>query len=149
MTANTPVADRVRFLYGNFPAWFDKLATCYEHYNVRSMRLTLESSFAHTTSGNMVLSYNTVYSDAPMTDRAKLLAQKNAASFKVADQKVTVDVPKQALQMTPSRKTCRFAGTGLDTSFLIDACYQGSSSETGPVYLYVEYVVDFYTPQLN
>ena len=113
------------------------------------MKFTLESSFAHTTSGNMVLSYNTVYSDTAVTDRAKLLAQKNAASFKVADQKVTVDIPKQALQMTPSRKTCRFAGTGLDTSFLIDACYQGISSETGPVYLYVEYTVDFYTPQLN
>ena len=149
LTADTPVADRVRFLYGNFPAWFDKLATCYEHYNVRKLKFTLESSFAHTTSGNMVLSYNTVYSDTTVTDRAKLLAQKNAASFKVADQKTSVDVPKQALQMTPSRKTCRFSGVGLDTSYLIDACYQGSSSETGPVYLYVEYIVDFYTPQLN
>ena len=148
-TANVAVADRARFQYGNFPAWFDKIASCYEHYNVRKMKLILESSFAHTTSGNMVLSYNTVFSDSLVTDRAKLLAQKNSASVKVADKGVVVEVPKQALQQTPSRKTCKFTGTGLDTSYLLDACYQGISSATGPVYLYEEYTVDFYTPQLN
>lgn len=149
MTADTTVADRARFLATNFPPWFEKLASCYEHYNIKKMKLVLESSFAHTTSGNMVLSYNTVFSDSVVTDRGKLLAQKNAASFKVADKGVVIEIPTQALQQSPSRKTCRFSGTGLDTSYLFDACYEGVSSETGPVYLYVEYVVDFYTPQLN
>ena len=113
------------------------------------MKITLESAFAHTVSGSMVLSYNTVYSDTLVTDRAKLLAQKNARTFKVADKSVVVNVPPQALQATPSKKTCRFAGTGLDTSYLLDVVYEGSSSATGPLYLYVEYTVDFYTPQLN
>lgn len=151
MTADTAVAQRERFNYGNFPPWFDKLSTCYEHYHVKKMRFVLESSFAHTVSGNMVLSYNTVYSDALVTDRGKLLAQKNAISFKVADKGVSMEVPAQALQQTPSKKTCRWTGVAnsLDTSYLLDACYQGVSSVTGPVYLYVEYTVDFYTPQLN
>ena len=149
LTADTPVAARERFLSGNYPAWFDKIASCYEHYNVRQMKISLESAFAHTISGSMVLSYNTVYSDALVTDRAKLLAQKNAKTFKVADKSVVVNVPPQALQATPSKKTCRFTGTGLDTSYLLDVVYEGSSAATGPLYLYVEYIVDFYTPQLN
>lgn len=149
LTANTAVAARERFLYGNFPPWFDKLASCYEHYHVKNLRVIIESSFAHTTSGSMVLSYNTVYSDTLVTDRGKLLAQKNAAAFKVADKGVIVSIPKQALEQTPSRKTCRFSGNGLDTSYLLDIVYQGVSSETGPVYLYLEYEVEFLTPQLN
>ena len=151
LTANTALENRERFKYGNFPAWFDKLASCYEHYHVRKLKFAFESSFATTTSGSFVLSYNTVYTDTLVTDKSKLMAQKGARSFRVADKGVTIEIPAQALQQTPSRKTCRFAGTDtqMDTSYLLDVVYSGVSSAAGPLYLYVEYVVDFYTPQLN
>ena len=101
------------------------------------------------TSGSAVLSFNTVYGDSITTDRGKMLSQINAREMKVADHIVTVQIPQQALEATPSKKTCRFAGTGLDTSYALDAVYLAISSAAGPLYLYVEYDVDFYTPQLN
>lgn len=149
VTADTELSTRERFKFGNFPAWFDKLASCYEHYQVRSFKITLESAFAATTSGSFVLSYNTVYSDNLVTDRSKLMAQKGAKTFRLIDKAVTVTVPKQALEQTPSKKTCRYAGNETDTSYLLDVVYHGVSNASGPVYMYIDYTVDFYTPQLN
>ena len=113
------------------------------------MRLVLTSAFSGLTSGSAVLSFNTVYSDTITTDRGKMLAQIGAKEMKVSDHEVKVVIPKQALEATPSKKTCRFAGTGLDTSYAFDVVYSAVSSASGPLYLYVDYDVDFYTPQLN
>lgn len=149
LTANTEANGSFAFKAGNFPPWFDKISTCYEHYQLKSLRLILTSAFSGMTSGSAVLSFNTVYGDTITTDRGKMLSQINAKEMKVADHSVTVQVPKQALEATPSKKTCRFTGTGLDTSYALDALYLAISSAGGPLYLYVEYDVDFYTPQLN
>ena len=92
LTANTALENRERFKYGNFPAWFDKLASCYEHYHVRKLKFAFESSFATTTSGSFVLSYNTVYTDTLVTDKSKLMAQKGARSFRVADKGVPINL---------------------------------------------------------
>ena len=149
LTADTPLAGSYAFKAGNFPPWFDKISACYEHYKVNGMKLVLTSAFSGMTSGSAVLSFNTVFSDTITTDRGKMLAQIGAKEMKVSDHEVTVVIPKQALEATPSKKTCRYNGTGLDTSYAFDAVYLAVSSAAGPLYLYVDYDIDFYTPQLN
>lgn len=101
------------------------------------------------TSGSAVLSYNTVLGDTITQDISKMVSQKGAKQFRLADSSVAINIPTQALTATPSKKSCRWNSQGFDTSYLLDVVYYANSTETGPLYLYVDYVVDFYTPQLN
>ena len=142
VAADTPLPGSYAFKAGNFPPWFDKISACYEHYKVNGMKLVLTSAFSGLTSGSAVLSYNTVYSSISGDSIG-------VKEMKVSDHEVSVVIPKQALEATPSKKTCRYNGTGLDTSYAFDVVYLAVSSAAGPLYLYVDYDIDFYTPQLN
>lgn len=152
ITADTNAVEQTAFKSGNFPPWFDKISSCYEHYSIKNLKLILSSPYGKMVSGSAVLSYNTVYGDTFAQDRGKLLSQQGAKEFKVADFEIIVTLPKSALSATPSKKTCRAGGSGtnsLDTSYAFDARYFINASQGGKMYLYVEYDVDFYTPQLN
>lgn len=136
--------------YGSYPPWFSKIAECYEHYKISKLNFTLRSTYSNMASGNAVLSYNTVYQDPISTDRSILLTQKGAKEMKIAGDRIVVVVPPEALQQTPSKKSCRWNLTaGTDTSYTLDVIAQVTASETGTMYLDVGYDVDFYTPQLN
>lgn len=138
------VVEKVNFVDGTYPPWFDKIRKLYEMYQIHYLRLYTASGAATTTSGRYVLSYNT--NESQKTDvrsSAQLSAQQNAKENNVF-KNLSVVVPASSLKNfrtnTPTTGAASWA-------FNCEIGMNGNSVALD-VPLWVEYKITLRNPQV-
>lgn len=136
--------EKVNFVDGSYPPWFDKIRKLYEMYQIHYLRIYTASGAATTTSGRYVLSYNT--NEAQKTDirsSAQLSAQQNAKQNNVF-KNLSVVVPASSLKNF--RTNTPTAGAG-SWAFNVELGMSGNSVALD-VPVWIEYKVTLRNPQI-
>nr|QYB17054.1 coat protein [Statovirus F1] len=134
---------RSEFSSTNFPAWFDRMASLYENYEMHEIRIHWISSYNKMSTGNVIASYNSNPNDPVSFEPQYLLAQQGATTKQVSESG-WITIPRSAYVRTPSKRPTRGEG-----SWIFDFLAKITADTEAPIQFYVSYDVTFRTPQLS
>lgn len=141
---STGHVEKLNFTDGTFPVWFGKAAKLYEMFQLHYIRIYFNSTAATTTSGTVILSYNTNSNQAAdVRTLSQLAAQQNARQGSVHDN-MSVVIPAGALKnFRTNTPTSGNDSWSFNVELGVD---QNTAALSIPVW--IEYVVTFRNPQV-
>nr|AQY59902.1 coat protein [Statovirus B1] len=129
------------FVALDYPLWFSRVASLYEHYRLDHVRLHFISGYPATASGSYTVGFNAVQGDALDLTPAGIAQEQGAKHAWIAEN-TTVEIPGRVFTGTPTRRP-----TSTNASWSFEVAWAGETSEQGTITCWIEYAATFFTPQ--